>query len=392
MTLMLYSVYLLFISLRILFAEDNRGIAFECSNLCARRSCRIETEEPQIKLVTVQRNEVETLSDWLQYHSYLFGIHNIVVIDHSSTNPNVLNLLSLYRECGATIVKIPSTATFQQKDGWVTNELKRFSKSFLIPLDVDEFIVKAEELDTGVSIVHDREEILSEIARLPIDGRKYKFLHTFDMLGDNKTCDANLEYADRQDQHYRRSQHASAMIWKDIQIPEKRVNLKTFYYSKGFISTDTGNHYGTVQNDHGITGGTQPVSDLPLHYVFTNLSLLHYSTPSYYGARLKFIRGAVAYGYAHNYVCYPTQPGSHYCKDAPLYRNGSSQRARDTYVELCSHRTWNLQQRTETSLQWFAQNTMSLEELLRASGKVFEEDPTSTDHEIFELYGKTRSA
>jgi len=376
-------------------ADNYVGDPFNCKILCARRSCRNEAEDQlRIKIVAFQRDEIETLSDWLQYHSYLFGIKNIVVIDHASTNQNIIELLGLYKQCGATIVQLPKHFPFDQKYMMMTKELKQFSNSLLVPLDVDEFVVATRQVDTEIKIIQERAEIIKRFASLPIDGRKYKFQQSYNMIGSNFSCRSKLESGEWQDQQYRRTQRAGYMAWENVTDIAVKMKLKTFFYSEGFLSTDAGNHHGEVMHDYGNIVGPTVRQNTARFYIFSNLSLLHYSTPSFYGARLKFIRGAVAYGHLHGSNCTRPgiMPGRHYCSGAPLFVNSTSEIARNAYMTLCSRIEWPYHQKSEESKHWFERNAIPLKDLFHKTGRNFVSRPISYENDhLFEVFQNNTS-
>lgn len=308
-----------------------------------------------------QNDEKELLPDWLQYHSYLFGINNIHVIDHSSQDAQIRNLLSLYGHCGSTITKYDGA--FANKSVVLSELMRKVNSSFLIPLDTDEFIVSVKKdkrgNDTRISI--DREAIVSEILSSPIDGRKYKFNTSRPVRHTADQC-------------------AGALNGTLLSLGDRRVMAggsadpfqyepclsKTFYYSHGFISTDQGNHYGMVKHDKHVYGKKPPVLRNPKHYYHTlpTVSLLHYTASSYAHLKAKILRGAMAYGFKPGEPCEATAHGNTYCKLAQDFRN-ETEFSRRYYLHICTRTDVNGPD-VHPMTDWFANYTLTLDELVGA--------------------------
>jgi hypothetical protein len=62
--------------------------------------CRQSCESIERFADFVQNDEYELLSDWLQYHAYMFGIPNLHVVDHNSKDVRVCRVRALYKLCG----------------------------------------------------------------------------------------------------------------------------------------------------------------------------------------------------------------------------------------------------------------------------------------------------
>lgn len=92
----------------------------------------------------MQRNEINNLEPWIRYHGYLFGINNLCVIDHGSTDKAVIDVLSTYQDMGMQIRHLSAEADFKFKGKYITETLSTLDAfglyDFFIPLDCDEFV------------------------------------------------------------------------------------------------------------------------------------------------------------------------------------------------------------------------------------------------------------
>ncbi|GAX81566.1 hypothetical protein CEUSTIGMA_g8994.t1 [Chlamydomonas eustigma] len=104
-----------------------------------------------LKLFTYHRDEVELLADWAAYHGRIFGPKNIFILDQSSQLPQVIEQLKSLQDQGFHVVPV-TDAEGQPVVDWVqgralTMAMRRVAAKYpqvklLIPIDVDEFIVK----------------------------------------------------------------------------------------------------------------------------------------------------------------------------------------------------------------------------------------------------------
>lgn len=300
------------------------------------------------------KDEHETLPDWLQYHSYLVGFHNIHIIDDDTVDPQVCKLLALYNLCGVEVVRY--NKTFSEKHTVLSNLMKGHNETFLIPMDTDEFVTVPvphthEEMHSlgekfTFKFSTDRELILSELTKLPIDGRKYKF-SGHSVRYNRSTCEASTKHL-KYDPSYRR------LLQPGYTGPSNyaQFNSKTFYHSEGFVYTNQGNHNGLVISDNGTY--KLPANDH--NYLFTNMSLLHYYMSSYHSMRLKYMRGAAAY----NNACQSNM----YCTLGKNYKLGNSY-SKNHYLQNCVFDKAHPQDVSMTEFtDWFVQHTKTFEELL----------------------------
>ena len=93
----------------------------------------IHRQKP-IKIFVFEKNEIDILKDWIDYHAKIVGYENIVVIDHKSDDGS-FNLAKSYQDRGLTAIRY--TGPYTNKGAQMTHEMKKFreNSSILIPLD-----------------------------------------------------------------------------------------------------------------------------------------------------------------------------------------------------------------------------------------------------------------
>lgn len=316
---------------------------------------------PAVQVFLFQKDETELLADWLQYHSHLFGIKNINVVDHNSTDVQICRLLAMYSFCGARVANF--NGSFGHKHWALTWAMRKHNNTLLIPLDADEFVVRFKKNKQGnnTALIIDRDAILDELAGVPFDGRKYKFNGVHPIRHNRDTCVEAYRKGKLLSKNDRR---VAAGGYVDPTQFEPFVT-KTFYYSNGFMETDQGNHYGKVRHDNGTY--------LNHHHVMRNLtrfyhfmptvSLVHYHVMSVAHVRAKLERGAAAYGFnIHNTSgCGEPRTGDHYCHKAREYLLNTP-KAKAHYMYLCQRTTMG--PHTLQIAKWFKTNTLMMDELV----------------------------
>lgn len=224
------------------------------------------------QIFTFHKDEDLLLRDWLAYHASLVGKDNIVVIDHGS-RPEVLKELD-----GYTVVHF--SGSFREKAKMLSEEMKKRAhlSTFLIPLDVDEFLIHFEELYTLK------------------DERKYKFGSRVAKCDGAKRKRLALER----------------------KFTRRVVNSmsKTFYRSSTFVETDQGNHYGMTTRDNGSHADLQ-LSPRNFDTFFAKtqrLTLLHFAMRDYDTWLLKLFQRAKVYGFSLDTKCAGIRKGQRYCR------------------------------------------------------------------------------
>jgi hypothetical protein len=121
----------------------------------------------RVACVMMQRNEDRCLAPWIAYHTHLFGVENLFIIDHGSDDAGVKATLARFAAAGGKIVPLPATADFRHKGSFVSAALARVDAmrchDLLFPLDCDEFMMIRDE--TGAPTC-ERAAILDYLAGL----------------------------------------------------------------------------------------------------------------------------------------------------------------------------------------------------------------------------------
>jgi len=131
----------------------------------------------------MQKNESDLLPLWLGYHSSLFGIENLVVIDNGSSEPEVLSELVRAERRGARILRQYSgNDSFENKGEIVGSLISEYEATgqfdVFLPLDCDEFVgvhIDGEAYFDQSSVFLEFERCRSETSPLRIAGSYYNF-------------------------------------------------------------------------------------------------------------------------------------------------------------------------------------------------------------------------
>jgi hypothetical protein len=211
-----------------------------------------------IKIFSFIKDEILFIEDWIKYHSSIIGIENIHIIDQGSTD-GTLNILKKYK--GINLHQIKDS--FDKKSIILSNIMKQNKNCFLIPLDADEFLT----LKNSNDLCTDKDKIISYINNLPVQAFRYKF-NQIDVIPSKETISDPL---------------VNLTSFKTKWYESWKHYAKTFYHSNFFVSTDQGNHKGSV-NGHG--------KDMK-----TDLTIVHYDVTDYNHFVRKTTRGAIAYNH-----------------------------------------------------------------------------------------------
>jgi hypothetical protein len=184
------------------------------------------------KIFTVTKDEYDLIEDFINYHSYIFGVQNIYIIDNGSTNQKVLDVYDKFIAKGGTVYKHLDYVYNGQSDAFIKYmNMHKDECKFLIGLDTDEFIYL-----NNVDKPCDRNTILKYLENLPEDVTMFRILTYLFSIVDTD----NVNY-----------------INNKIEYPAKYINYfinndqnfyKYFYRSNTFISTSVGNHTGITLN------------------------------------------------------------------------------------------------------------------------------------------------
>jgi hypothetical protein len=306
-------------------------------------------------LVLFQNDEYELLSDWLQYHAYMFGFSNLHVVDHNSKDVRVCRVLALYKQCGMRFTH--HGGSFEQKSELLTAILKKEKNKFLLPLDADEFVVNLEQ---NGEVDFDPTQMADIFANLVVDGRKYMYRDVQFVKYGKEVCNRQINVPVR-----RAALRQSFRTANDLD-PSAFTMVKVFYHSDGFVRTDQGNHYGRVKNDL-VVRKQFPNATYQSHpdqfVIKANLTILHYNTASYNMMGRKMIRGAKAYGYKDSTNCTQAIRGSHYCLAAKEF-NAGSEHSRQYFTYGCQATAGSPS--LNKVVDWFEYNALTLDQLVSA--------------------------
>jgi hypothetical protein len=237
-----------------------------------------------IKIFCFLKDEIKIVEDWLIYHSNIFGIGNIHVIDHMSTD-GTENILNRWRDKGLNVYMCDKDFSYKNKKLTEIMAKEKTKDCFLIPLDADEFIV----IDEKSKIITDKDFIIKKINSLEKGPFRYKFSTRNNIPSQTKVT---------------RPVEQCTHFGGNTGINNRS---KTFYFSKYFISTDQGNHFGVVSGGGGIKD--------------SGLTLLHYNIYDKHHFIEKMTRGAKAYGHDKSPIGNGGN-GIHYKKNYWFIKNG----------------------------------------------------------------------
>ncbi|KAJ1463269.1 hypothetical protein M885DRAFT_610284 [Pelagophyceae sp. CCMP2097] len=293
---------------------------------------------PVAKVFTFHKDERFLLQDWLAYHCHVFGAGNVVVVDHASADPVVLDILNDYKQRGVAVETF--NGAFKDKAAALTAAMRARAREarYLVPIDVDEFVV-AEEF---AEVVASRAAVLRGFEMLPrSERRKFKF---WSRVAD---CpDALLPGA---------SARRPAVV-TSFSAKKATCMAKTFFHGHDFISTDqgpyrnvppprihaveSGNHFGSSRFDNLTDAlSSQDVLLLPQnfdrYFARTTLTLLHFSMPDFATWREKVMKRAVAYGFNAKTMCAGVRKGQRYCASFQKLAGANPDAAQREYKAVC---------------------------------------------------------
>ena len=255
-----------------------------------------------IDIFTFQRNEGRLLLDWGAWHGSIFGFDALHILDHQSDDPRTKLYLSILASKGAHVVEY--TGSFREKAAQLTKYMASSEAKFLMPIDVDEFLVS---LVNTSSFLVSSQEMLNTFRYLPADGRRYRMKHIDAMYCPSRSVLNTHQWSD-----FSRPQGMTV-----FRFPPTHLDCisKTFYLRGAFLGTDQGNHFGAVTTDEHDSVYT--VNGCP-YYHSPSIGLVHYGTfLPWELKRDKMIRGAEAYNHTAlvkaGEECPPMTHGIHYC-------------------------------------------------------------------------------
>jgi hypothetical protein len=97
-------------------------------------------QDPVLGIVGMQKNEKELLPYWLEYHSKIVDVNNIVILDSYSDDQETLKLLQDWKAKGLTVLY--NQGPYKDKGTLTAQAFKILPKvDIAIPLDIDEFMI-----------------------------------------------------------------------------------------------------------------------------------------------------------------------------------------------------------------------------------------------------------
>ena len=216
------------------------------------------------KIFTFHKNE-DILEDWLLYHGYLFGYDNLYVIDNCSEQ-KYIDILKQYERLGVNVQY--DVKRYIDRIS-ILSELMRDYKyqcNLLIPLDIDEFIVK----NNDVEFTCNKDEILKSL-----------YAH--------KNTQIKLKFGEYTAQCFKENFTVPTIDMNRFIYYPCNNRSKTMFPAELFLYTDQGNHCGKIDGNDTI-------------YTYTDLSVAHFKIRGYKHFERKTIKGGNAYGFDKDYL------------------------------------------------------------------------------------------
>jgi len=262
----------------------------------------LEESDRLVDLYTFQKDEGNLLREWGMYHGAVFGYKALHIIDHASTDNQTKEALGFFRSKGATVVYF--NGSFLSKHEQLSELMLQSSARFLVPIDVDEFLVMRD----GRTFVTDADAILHGFGSLPINGRRYRMasIHARRCSLSPLDQDSVREFSRTREM-------------KVFEAP-KPINCmsKSFFLRATFVKTDQGNHGGVTTMDALDRRQRNIVQGCPYYHKNTSISILHYGTllpwELWY---MKMMRGVDVYNHKTSVDAGDTckwAMGLHYCQ------------------------------------------------------------------------------
>lgn len=205
-----------------------------------------------IKIFTMVKDECDIIEDWIIYHSKIFGLENIFVIDNLSTD-GTYEIVQKYMAKGLKAVQYPE---YRFKGLYMTELMSEYHQNeILMPIDIDEFIC----LFKNNVIITEKDSILNYIKNLP----------------EHKLYKMHYILANVQDENGYEGVNALTGAYLDI----NKNLLKSFISAKFKQRIDHGNH--------------MPFND----YILTDLALVHYHFRNIEQFKKKVLNNVIGLGH-----------------------------------------------------------------------------------------------
>lgn len=211
-----------------------------------------------VKVFCMTRDEYDIIEDFMAYYGYLFGYHNVYIIDNMSRDPRVLEAYDRYSRMGVTVVQEESFEKDDQAAAY-TKHMKPHKEDceFMLGLDTDEFLVPSSLLPVkGNDSSHQTDSIVE----------REKVLKTFADLSKEHTLFKINEYSyslvDVKSEEFRRGRYEYPARSIDSFFVSQICGTKMFCRSSAYKESGMGNH--EVYVEHGVMT-TADICYLHLH-------------------------------------------------------------------------------------------------------------------------------
>lgn len=199
-----------------------------------------------VKIFCVMRDEYDLLEDFCSHYSRLVGAENIILLDHRSSRPDVLESYRSWQEKGVTVVPVASYQGNGQGAAFTAIMRQHaFTAEWLVPVDADMFL--CVRTDESFDLSREAWEQFFQnqdpsTTILQLQGEWSNVVHpedpSFDVMADRYPRPA------RDGTHFRFDDRVTKQI----------------YRAKTFVSTENGNHSGRSDPPE------PPVTAAPLCY------------------------------------------------------------------------------------------------------------------------------
>jgi hypothetical protein len=208
-----------------------------------------------VKIFTMVKGEADIVREWIMYHGYLFGFHNLFVIDNMSRD-GTWEIINEFKNK----INIFRSTNYKLKGDYMTLLINKHCKDEIaFPIDIDEFIVMYDNKINKISC--EKNDIYNYITNLP-KREIYKMNYIQSKItNENGYFNAPVE-----------SMYGS---YEDCNDRAKTFVLSSLFKSK----LDHGNHYTTN------------------NYLMSNICLVHYHCRNIEQMRKKIYNNVNGLGY-----------------------------------------------------------------------------------------------
>ena len=241
---------------------------YECIPLVQNDGTRY-TNDRVLKIVVMTKDDWPLSRAWALYHGFVFGVHNLYIID-GSTDPRQKMFLTYLKALGFNVLF--SQAGLDKLETVITRLMHALRKScdFLMKLDTDEFLALYNPSTRDVYTSHTL--IQAHLNALPYNGSMYKVGFYADSIPRVDDCNPEEDITSTTTQFTcpSASQH------------------KSFFPSTTFKHMDLGSHGGVVS----VTGPGKNI------FHSSNLVILHYHNRCF----LSVMRSCETVVISHGYI------------------------------------------------------------------------------------------